>query len=132
MVANYFSDYGNFSNIWCFANRRWLIISQRTRPLQSDGSLSFHSEQDHCKQNVVYYFPENKTIAFRWWLIISQSMGTFQTYSALQSEGGQLLSSGQKICNQVVTNIYQKKGNLQTDGACKQAVVYHYTLDGNF
>ena len=79
VVANYFSEYMNFSNIWYFAIRRWLIISQRTRPLQSEGGLLFPRERDHCNQKVAYYFPENETIAFRWSLIISKMTGTFQT-----------------------------------------------------
>ena len=54
------------SNIWCFAVRRWLIISQTTRPLQSEVGLLFPIERDHCNQIVANYFPENETIAFKW------------------------------------------------------------------
>ena len=69
MVANYFSEDWNFSNIGA---------------LQSDSSLSFHREREHCNgllfpreralcnQMVANYFPENETSAIRRWLIISQ------------------------------------------------------------
>ena len=71
MLAYYFSGYGNFSNIWCFAIRRWLIISQRTRPLQS-GTLQW----ELCYKMVVNYFPKYGNIAIRCWLIISECTGT--------------------------------------------------------
>ena len=83
-VAYYSPEYGDFSNIWCFAVR-WLIISQRTRPLHSDGGLLFPRirelfkriwcfairDRDHFNQMVANYFPEHEAIAIRWWLIIS-------------------------------------------------------------
>ena len=110
-MDNYFPENGNYSNIWCFAIRRWLIffpenetiairrwliIAQRTRPLHSDGGylflrgLELFKRMVFCNQMVAYYFPENETIAFRWWLIITQRIVAFQTYGTLQSKGGLL------------------------------------------
>ena len=43
-----------------------------------------------CNQMVANYFPENETIAVRWWLIISQRTVASQTYGTLQSKGGVL------------------------------------------
>ena len=51
-VANYFPENETI------AIRKWLIISQRTRPVQSEGGLLFPRERDHCNQMVVNYFPE--------------------------------------------------------------------------
>ena len=59
-----------------------------------------------CNQMVANYFTETETIAFRWWLIISQSTGTIQTYGVLQSEGGLLFPGDRDHCNQVVDNYF--------------------------
>ena len=83
-----------------------------------------------CNQKVAYYFPENETIEFRWWLIISHGTGTIQTYGALQSEGGLLFPKERDNCNQMVANypekeaiairmwliIFQRMRTLQSEG----------------
>ena len=59
-------------------------------------------------QMVANHSTENETIAFKWWLIIAQSMGTIQTYGVLQSEGGLLFPRERDHCNQVVANYFQE------------------------
>ena len=77
-----------------------------------DGGLLFPRERDHCNQKVAYYFPENEAIAFRWWLIISQRTGTFQTYGVLQSDGSLLFPRERDHCNQKVAYYFPENETM--------------------
>ena len=55
---------------------------------------------------LVNYFRVYGNIVIRWWIIISQSTGTIQTYGALQSEGGLFFPREPDHCNQKVAHYF--------------------------
>ena len=105
MVANYFPENKTIAIRW------WLIISKRTRPLQSDGGLLFPRERDHCIQMVANLCLEygNKHMvlwciwrfAIRMWLFISQRTRPLQS-GILHWE----------LCYKMVINYLRKYGNI--------------------